>query len=174
LFLNRGWQVKQMIMGAGKTTVVSPLICLMMAHGDYLVVQCVPPALLPMSSGVLRNTFANGIIRKRIFTFRCDRAAVGDPTTISRLQSAMADGSIVITTPPALKSLQLKFIENLLVLTNVRDPRYRHAKELRPETRVWAEVLELMRSGVCIMDEVDWWAAFTLRFKPEPLLPARH
>ena len=45
-----GSLVKQMIMGAGKTTVVSPLICLMMAHGDYLVVQCVPPALLPMSS----------------------------------------------------------------------------------------------------------------------------
>ena len=152
---DNGSIVKQMIMGQGKTTVVSPLICLMMAHGDYLVVQCVPPALLPMSSSVLRTTFSS-IIRKRLFTFTCDRAAVGDPTTISKLQSAMADGSIVITTPPALKSLMLKFVENLLVLTNLRDPRYRHAKELRPETRVWAEVLELMQGGVCIMDEVDW------------------
>ena len=41
--------VRQMIMGAGKTTVVSPLISLMTAHGQSLVVQCVPNALLRMS-----------------------------------------------------------------------------------------------------------------------------
>ena len=31
--------VRQMIMGAGKTAVVSPMVSLMIAHGKYLVVQ---------------------------------------------------------------------------------------------------------------------------------------
>jgi hypothetical protein len=38
--------VKQMIMGAGKTTVVGPLLGLMLADSKNLVIQVVPPALL--------------------------------------------------------------------------------------------------------------------------------
>ena len=34
--VKKGSLVKQMIMGQGKTTVVSPLICLMLAQGEYL------------------------------------------------------------------------------------------------------------------------------------------
>ena len=74
--------VKQMIMGAGKTSVVSPLICLILAQGDYLVVQCVPPALLPQSSAVLRTTFSS-VIQKRCARpappHTCTRAAVPVP-----------------------------------------------------------------------------------------------
>lgn len=37
-----GSRVRQMIMGAGKTTVVAPLLALMLADGDSLVVSVVP------------------------------------------------------------------------------------------------------------------------------------
>ena len=50
--------VKQMIMGAGKTTVVAPLLALMLADGESLVVSVVPKALLEMTRARLRATFA--------------------------------------------------------------------------------------------------------------------
>lgn len=65
-----------------------------------------------MSSGILRQTFSS-IIRKRIYTFKCDRAAVGEQTVLSKLMAAAGDGSVIITTPPALKSLMLKFVRML-------------------------------------------------------------
>ena len=42
-------KVKQMIMGAGKTTVVAPLLALMLADGESLVLSVVPRALVEMS-----------------------------------------------------------------------------------------------------------------------------
>ena len=45
-------KVKQMIMGAGKTTVVAPLLALMLADGNSLVISAVPKALLEMSRKV--------------------------------------------------------------------------------------------------------------------------
>ena len=44
-------------------------------------------------------------------------------------------------------------MENLTILTDDSSSRYKD-KELRGETHVWGEVLELFRAGVCIMDEV--------------------
>jgi hypothetical protein len=54
-----------MLMGGGKTTVVSPLLCLMLGDGQHLVLQVVPPALLEFSRSVLRSTF-NSIIKKPV------------------------------------------------------------------------------------------------------------
>ena len=61
----------------------------------------------------------------------------------------------MITTPPSIKSLMLKFVENLTFLT---DPNAKsHAEDkLRLETEVWHDVLGLFRQGVVVMDEVDW------------------
>jgi hypothetical protein len=148
-----GSLVKQMIMGAGKTTVVSPLISLMLAQCEYIVVQCVPQALLAMSSAVLRMTFSS-IIRKRVYTFECNRGSVGDATLRTKLQSARANGSVIITTPTALKSLMLKFVEGLLTLTTPSDRNFK-SRDLKPETEVWADILGLFRNGLCVMDEVD-------------------
>jgi hypothetical protein len=44
--------VKQMIMGAGKTTVIAPLLALMLGDGESLVLSVVPKALLEMSRNV--------------------------------------------------------------------------------------------------------------------------
>ena len=48
-------QVQQMIMGAGKTTVVGPLLSLMLADGETLVTQIMPAALLDQSRNVLQG-----------------------------------------------------------------------------------------------------------------------
>ncbi len=45
----------QMIMGAGKTTVVGPLLALLLANSKSLIFEVVPPALLDFSAGVLRE-----------------------------------------------------------------------------------------------------------------------
>ena len=148
-----GSLVKQMIMGAGKTTVVSPLISLILAQGSFLVVQCVPPALLEMSSRIFRSTFSS-VIQKRLYTFACDRSTPGTKATLEKLRSARDHSSIVITTPPAIKSMFLKFVENLTIVTD-RSHRKFDDREIRPETEVWADVLALFRDGVCIIDEVD-------------------
>jgi hypothetical protein len=62
----------QMIMGAGKTTVVTPLLALMLADGKSLVTQVVPHALLEFSRSVMREKFA-AVVRKPVFTFTFHR-----------------------------------------------------------------------------------------------------
>ncbi len=52
--------VKQMLMGGGKTTVVGPLLALMLADGERLVVQTMPPALV-------RQQGANSHVPRVIF-----------------------------------------------------------------------------------------------------------
>ena len=56
-------RVQQMIMGAGKTTVVGPLLCLMLADGHTLVTQVMPTPLLEQTRNVLRSRF-NVIVTK--------------------------------------------------------------------------------------------------------------
>lgn len=78
-----------MIMGAGKTTVICPLLGLLLANGNSLVVQVVralifcffsqtlfqvPRALMQMSRTVLRRVFSN-VIPKRIYTLKFSRAS---------------------------------------------------------------------------------------------------
>ena len=50
-------RVHQMIMGAGKTTVIMPLVALGLADGSRLVTVVVPGPLLEMSAAVLRRCF---------------------------------------------------------------------------------------------------------------------
>ena len=64
----RASAVWQMIMGAGKTTVIAPLICMILADGKNSLVQVAPPALLPFTLSVMRSRFS-GIICRPIFKF---------------------------------------------------------------------------------------------------------
>ena len=67
----------QMIMGAGKTTVVAPLLTLILANGTSLVTQVVPPALLEFSRSIMRSRFS-AILRKPVYTFHFDRFTTVD------------------------------------------------------------------------------------------------
>jgi hypothetical protein len=127
---------QQMIMGAGKTTVVGPLLALCLADGASLVTQVMPTALLEMSRGVLRQIFTS-ILPKKIYTLQFDRHVAGNMSSdddggvgaggdfgglqkihriIDKLEAARAHRGIVCTTPESIKSLTLKFIEQVSVL----------------------------------------------------------
>ena len=74
----------QMIMGAGKTTVVGPLLTMLLANANTLVVEVVPPALLDFSAGVLRERFS-AAIRKPVFTFTFDRYSKVTPQLLAKV-----------------------------------------------------------------------------------------
>ena len=104
--------VKQMLMGGGKTTVVGPLLALLLGDGETLVVQTMPPALLEQSKATLRATFSS-IVRKRVFTLSFDRSSEMRWATVDKLKTAARNRGVVLCTAATIKSLQLKLLEKL-------------------------------------------------------------
>ena len=143
--------VKQMIMGAGKTTVVGPLLTLMLGDGKNLVVQVVPPALLEFSRSVMRSTFSS-IMYKRIYTLSFDRSSKITNAVYQKLHNSTIHRGVVICSPSTIKSIMLKFMENLDTLDDEGRPK---SAELETEISHLAGVLNLFKNGVLIMDEVD-------------------
>jgi hypothetical protein len=143
--------VKQMIMGAGKTTVVGPLLCLLLADGDSLITMVVPSALVEFSRGVLRRTFSS-IVRKRVYTLTFDRNDDLGPRIESKLRGARDSGAVVIATPASVRSLMLKFVEMLALEADPNAPVWRRSKRAG---QAGTNILQMWRDGVVLMDEVD-------------------
>ena len=143
--------VKQMLMGGGKTTVVGPLLSMILADGARLVVQTMPPALLEQSKATLRATFSS-IVRKRVFTLSFDRSSEMRWPTVDKLKTAARNRGVVLCTAATIKSLQLKLLEKMDVL---RDVRRKQHPDMERDVRALAQVLKLFRTGCLIMDEVD-------------------
>jgi hypothetical protein len=101
----------------GKTTVVCPLLTLMLGDGQNLIIQVVPPALLELSRAVMRSTFSS-IMHKRIFTLSFDRSSEVNPTIQKKLLHSMTSRGVVITTPATVKSMFLKFLEWMSILND--------------------------------------------------------
>lgn len=91
-------KVKQMIMGAGKTSVVAPLLALILADGKSLVLSVVPKALVEMSRKNMRETFA-AVMVKRIYTLEFSRSTVAKPSIRRSLENAAASRGVVVATP---------------------------------------------------------------------------
>ncbi|KAL3658013.1 hypothetical protein V7S43_017055 [Phytophthora oleae] len=166
-------RVQQMIMGAGKTTVVGPLLTYILADKEHLVTHVMPTALLEQSRQVLRSRFSNRVLRKRIFTFEFDRSISDDPAAalqmFTKLDRARRHGDVVCASPESIKSMMLKLVEllhsldessdiielpltsasqNIRRLRRVLEDRSEMADELHKTLRLW-------QSGILIMDEVD-------------------
>jgi hypothetical protein len=146
-----GDMVEQLIMGAGKTTVVSPMLSLLLSRGKRLVTLVVPKALLPFSRSILRSIFSM-TLQKRIITLQFERSSGFDGNLLQKLKDARTAGSIVICTPSTVKSMMLKFIESVSI---ARDPDHKQYQRAVAETRLAPQVMEIMRAGIGIMDEVD-------------------
>merc|ERR1712185_217324 len=138
-------------MGGGKTTVVGPLLTLMLGDGEALVLQTMPPALLEQSKFTLRGTFSS-IIRKRVFTLAFDRSSEMTWATVSKLRSAARNRGVLLCSATTIKSIQLKLLEKLDVL---RDERRKHHPSMERDVRTLAETLRMFARGVLVMDEVD-------------------
>jgi hypothetical protein len=173
----------QMIMGAGKTTVVTPLLALMLADGKSLVTQVVPHALLDFSRGVMREKFA-AVVRKPVFTFHFDRGTPITKDLYLKLCKARDSRAVICATPTSMKSFMLKFTEMMKSLEEAkfgrggsRQPgnngffgnfsmsaiarRFRDSSEIvqthvDPEDVYYCtEILKIFRSGALLLDEVD-------------------
>ena len=110
-----GAECAQMLMGEGKTTVICPLLGFMLATQEMLVVQVVPQSLLEFSRGCLQSAFS-GVIRRSVLTLRFDRFTPLTPAPLYALRKAKRARAVVVTTPTALKSLALKYVECLHLL----------------------------------------------------------
>eukprot|EP00913_Durusdinium_trenchii_P016366 g15383.t1 len=114
-------RVQQMIMGAGKTTVVGPLLSTMLSQPDVLVTQVMPSPLLDQSRQILRASFSK-LMPKRIVTFQFDRQVDDCPETImkiyTKLEACRRACGIVVSSPESIKSMLLKFIEQLHALAS--------------------------------------------------------
>jgi hypothetical protein len=99
-----------MIMGAGKTTVVGPLVAMFLADYKTSIFEVVPAALMDFSAGVLRERFSSAV-RKPVFTFVFDRYSKVTPQLLAKLLSARSLRAIIVANPSSVKSFMLKFIE---------------------------------------------------------------
>eukprot|EP01012_Entosiphon_sulcatum_P009332 TRINITY_DN1521_c0_g2_i1.p1 TRINITY_DN1521_c0_g2~~TRINITY_DN1521_c0_g2_i1.p1 ORF type:complete len:4962 (-),score=1074.52 TRINITY_DN1521_c0_g2_i1:73-14958(-) len=144
--------VKQMIMGAGKTTVVSPLLALMLADGQGLVMGVVPSPLLEFTRSTLRKIFSS-VMRKRIYTFVFDRSSEPDGGFVRKLQNAVKQGGIVVASSVAVKSVMLRLVE---YLDHIDDENAQHrTKQLEKDVLQLSQMVRLFQTGTLIMDEVD-------------------
>uniref|UniRef100_A0A0G4IG68 ubiquitinyl hydrolase 1 n=1 Tax=Chromera velia CCMP2878 TaxID=1169474 RepID=A0A0G4IG68_9ALVE len=105
----------QMIMGAGKTTVVAPLLALLLGDGKTFVAQVVPHALLEFTRQILRERFS-AVIRKPVYTLYFSRYSSATPELYMKLLQARDTRAVVVTTPTSIKSFMLKFVELLHTL----------------------------------------------------------
>lgn len=107
--------VFQMIMGAGKTAVIGPLLALILANGRSLVTQVCPAALLDMTMSVMRHRFSS-IVVKPVLSFKFDRGSDESNSleaieaSKTRLKRAIKERSVVCATPASIKSLLLKCV----------------------------------------------------------------
>jgi hypothetical protein len=113
---NQEAAVQQMIMGAGKTLVVAPLLALILANGNDLVTIVMPTALLEQSRTILRNRFS-AVVPKRIYTLAFERSCDDSASIIDalkeKLEAARRFRGVVVAPPESVKSLMLKFVEQL-------------------------------------------------------------
>ena len=184
---------QQMLMGGGKTTVIGPMLALLLgaakprdakqAEGDAkqaegrLVVQVVPDALLDMSRNVMRAAFGL-LLPKSVYSFAFERESQGDRIKLlkgihRRFASARDAGAVVCTTPGAIKSLMLSFIDRLATEESVSSlmlvPLDRLPERVRPRAKLvgkrlderaveaiaCADIIKIFRGSIALIDEVD-------------------
>ncbi|CAN0505038.1 unnamed protein product, partial [Ectocarpus sp. 12 AP-2014] len=74
----------QMIMGAGKTTVVAPTLGLLLADGRRLVMEVVPDPLLDFCFNVMRSAFSVTLNRP-VYAFKFDRFMDVTPAILEKV-----------------------------------------------------------------------------------------
>ncbi|CAM9378411.1 unnamed protein product [Chrysoparadoxa australica] len=109
----------QMIMGAGKTTVVAPTLALLLADGKRLVMEVVPDALLDFVVNIMRGVFSVGL-KKPVYVFYFDRFLALTPSLLQKVHQATAQRAVMLTTPTSVKALMLKYVELLHKLEEAR------------------------------------------------------
>ena len=108
---------QQILMGQGKTAVITPLLCLVLADGEQLPIILLPEPLLDAARNIVRSSFVT-VVKKRVYTLQCSRAASADQRFLNMMENALRTKGVMITTPTSTKSILLKFLENLFALSS--------------------------------------------------------
>ncbi|CAE7523504.1 GRDP2, partial [Symbiodinium microadriaticum] len=124
-----------MLMGEGKTTMITPLVVLLLADGTRLVCACMPSALLGMSRAVLAERFSSPVLPRPVLTFDFHRQVVATPNLLAKLNAARKGRAPVIAAPTSVKSVLLRRIELLLELRHLQTSRLQQSAET--ETQGW-------------------------------------
>ena len=77
----------QMIMGDGKTTVIAPLLALILADGRSLVCSCMPACLAEMTRSVLTKCFSSPVAPRAVITFKFGRTSHADRGLFDKLEA---------------------------------------------------------------------------------------
>lgn len=174
----------QLLMGEGKTTVISPLLALLLADGGSLVLQIVPTPLLGFSMSVFRSCFSIPTLRKPVLSFSFDRRSEVTEALLVKVRTAITDHAIMVTAPAAVKAFTLKLLELLHLVDTGRLPMNRRRSMMSRVRRVLGlkrrssmnltpqknapnqeallaqaqhatQLLALWRGAVAVIDEVD-------------------
>eukprot|EP00662_Eupelagonemidae_sp_cell21_P029522 gene29522-64025_t len=98
-------------MGQGKTTVITPLLSLMLADGRHLISVCTPRALVPFTRSVLRERFSSTVLTKQVLTVEFDRFWKMTSGLYRKLEAAVDSRSVCVVAPSVIKAMLLKVIE---------------------------------------------------------------
>jgi len=167
--------VQQMLMGSGKSTVVAPMLSLLLSQPEKLVVQVVPESLLLATRDIMRSVFGC-IWTRRVQVFRFDRTF--DKLTdfqelVRSVREARQLQSVVCTSPASIKSLLLSYLDILLKVKSIPEALHSKKSELEglPELTddfalnvelmeqkadALGELLNLFSTSTAVIDEVDW------------------
>ena len=80
----------QMIMGDGKTTVIAPLLALILADGKSLLCSCMPACLAEMTRAVLTKCFSSPVAPRAVITFKFGRASHADRALFDKLEVSVS------------------------------------------------------------------------------------
>ena len=155
-----------------------------LANANTLLCEVVPNPLLDFSAGVLRERFSS-ILKKPVFTFQFDRYMSVTMQMLCKLRTARNLRAVVVSTPSAVKSFVLKFLEirHMLEMQNNLEAeklekienrsrfsrllgfgsKVQYTSELTKEQLVSLQeqadiakqMFEILRTSIEIMDEVD-------------------
>ncbi|CAK8991914.1 Uncharacterized protein SCF082_LOCUS2863 [Durusdinium trenchii] len=175
--------VHQMLMGEGKTTVVTPLVILVHGSAMRSCVVCVPQALTEFTVRVLRERLCATLSRP-VTEFTFNRATPVSDDHFFKLLHAQDARAVMVSGPTALKSLMLRFVLTLHacdVARSKEEERLEKRSFLSPtswksllrwpswstrggssqlealgfEARALAWALEVFRGSVLILDDID-------------------
>jgi len=141
--------VQQMVMAAGKTSVVTPLLALLLSGTRFVTCVC-PAELLNQSRLEIRKKYSS-ILKKSVVTFTCSRESGLEnlKRMAMKLQEAEAENSVICTTPQSVKSAFLKFTEIGLKLVSGKKDGIDQTQAMRSAQQVLARenVAQALKTG---------------------------
>ena len=154
--------VLEMIMGAGKTTVLLPLLGQMIADGERLAILIMPETLLPSMSERFQKSFGDSF-GQGCEILEVDRYVGGlgiENITyiLDRLEAAKRDRRVVMISNSSVQSLYLSFLMRLKQYEELRLAGIEGQEVLESEAvvRNYQKIFVFLRSfGVVILDEID-------------------